>query len=97
MVRPDIAPGMKDRHNLAGRRVDTRQVWSLVGVAAVAGESEIVWGVSPAVLLCDDVFDVMREPALFLPEQAVFAAVSGTLADKLSRGGIHQEGPFNPK
>jgi hypothetical protein len=64
---------------------------------AIAGESEIVWVIRPTMLLCDDVLDVVREPALFLPEQAVFAAVSGAQADELSRGGIHQEGLFHPK
>ena len=48
-------------------------------------------------LLSYDMFNVMREASLFLPEQAIFTTVSGTLADKLSRSRIHQEEPFNPR
>ncbi len=88
---------MKERNDITARRLNPGEIRSLGCVAAVAGQGEIVRVIRPAMLLGYDMFNVMREATLFLPEQAVFTTVSGTLADKLSRSRIHQEGPFNPK
>jgi hypothetical protein len=88
---------MEERDKLTARRVDARQVRPLVGVTAVTGQGKIIRVIRPMVLLGDDVFEVMPEASLFLAEQTVFTAVPGTLAGKLSRGGIHQEESFKPR
>jgi hypothetical protein len=87
---------MKERDDITARRVDPRQIRSLRCVASIAGQGEVVRIIRPAVLLRDDVLNVMRESGEFLPEQAIFAAASNSLANKFSRGGIYQEEPFNP-
>lgn len=55
----------------------------------MACQCEITWLVPSAVLLCDDMFNVVRKPAGFLPQKAILTAVTGPLADKTSRGRIH--------
>lgn len=40
----------------------------------------------------NDVLDMVREVAVFLTEQAVFAPVVRRLADQVPRGGIHHTG-----
>jgi hypothetical protein len=88
---------MKERDDNTARRVNLGEIRPLGGVAAIARKGEIVRVIRPAVLPCHDMFNVMREPALFLLEQAVFATVSGTPADKLSCRGIHQAEPFDSR
>jgi hypothetical protein len=45
----------------------------------------------------DDVLEVMREAAVFLAKQAVFATICSTLSDEGSRNRVHQQEPFAPK
>ena len=97
MVRPDVAPGMEERDDVSTLGVDTGEVWPLVEVAAVAGQGEIRRVVWASVLLRHDVLDVMREPALFLAEQAVLVAILRSLADELPSGSIHQAEPFRSR
>jgi hypothetical protein len=97
MVRPHVAPRVEERDKRAAGRVDAGEVGPLVGIAAVAGQGEVCRVIGPAVLLGDDVFDVVRQAGRFLAEQAVFATVPSTLADNLSRRGIHHAEPFKPR
>jgi hypothetical protein len=68
-----------------------------VGITAVARQGQIGGVIRPLVLPRNDVFDVVRQSSVFLAEQTIFATVCGTLADEISRGGIHQEEPFKPR
>ena len=97
MVRPSIATRMKKRDKLLAHRVDTREIWPLVGVAAVTRESQIVRVVGPTVLLGSDVFDVMSEAALLLAKEAILAAVTGSLSNQGPSCGIHQGEPFESR
>src|SRR4051794_10843856 len=62
-----------------------------------AREGEVVRVIGPAVLPRHDMLDVMREPALLLPEQAVLAPMTGPLADEFSRVGVPQAAPSRPR
>ena len=88
---------MEERDKLSAHRIDARQIRSLVGVTAVKGQRKIGRVIRPVVLLGDNVFDVMRKAGRFLAQPTVFTAAPGTLADTISRTGIHHEEPFNPR
>jgi hypothetical protein len=51
---------MKQRYCGTCGRIDSREVRTLMKIAAVAGQREIVGIVATAMLPCDDVFDVMK-------------------------------------
>src|SRR5207249_393612 len=97
MVRPYVLSRMKERNKPTARGVDAGQVRALVHVTAVTRQGKISRVIQPVVLLGDDVFDVMLQAGMFLAKQTVFTSVSGTLAYKLSRGGIHHVEPFKSR
>jgi hypothetical protein len=67
MFRPRVPPRMEERHEFSARGVDAREVRPFMSVASIAGQGQVARVVGPTVLFGDDVFDVMREAALFLP------------------------------
>jgi hypothetical protein len=73
VVGPLIAPRVKKPDDLSGLRVDSGQVRAFMKIAAVAGERQIVSIFEAAVLLRDDVLDMMPQFAMFLAQTAVFA------------------------
>ena len=52
--------------------------------------AEFIKVVATAVLLRDDVLDVVRHSAVLLAEQAILATVACPSADKLPRAGINR-------
>jgi hypothetical protein len=66
---------MKKPDDLPGVTIDSGQVWTLVKVAAVTCESEIIHVIGSTVLLRDDVLDMMPQFAVFLAQLAVFATL----------------------
>jgi hypothetical protein len=56
---PVVKARVKQRHDLSALRINAGQVGSLVEIAPMAGESQILGTVAPTVLLRDDVFDVV--------------------------------------
>lgn len=76
VLLPPIAPRVKQRDQLTGRRIDTRQIRSLSKVTAVAGQGQIVQVIRSAMLFGDDVFDVVGEFAVRLPEQTILASAA---------------------
>ncbi len=81
---------MKQNFYLAGHRVDSTQVWSLVQIAAMASEREIPAIVAAAVLTSDYVLDLMRYRTMLLAKMAVLAAISSPVTDKQPDSGIHR-------
>src|SRR5262249_18228685 len=90
MVGPPVAPRVVERYEVAGHRVDPGQVRRLVQVTAVAGEDEVFGVVGAAVLLGDDVLDVVRQDAMPLTEKAAFTTVVRATPDECPRGGVHR-------
>lgn len=76
---------MKQRGDLIGFAVDTRQVRALVQIAAVAGQREIVGLVIPAVLFGTDMFDVEWNRMGLLGKLAVLAPLIGPVTHGLAR------------
>ena len=82
---------MKQPDERAAFRVNSAQVWSLVRIAVVAGESEVFAVVSSAMLASNDVLDVIGEKRLrALRKAAVLAAMIGTFTDGLPEPLVHQ-------
>jgi hypothetical protein len=81
MFRPNLAAGIKQADNLPGLRIDSGQVAALVAIAECAAKGEILGVGRAAVLLGDDVVDLVRGEAQRLGHSAVFAAARGTLMD----------------
>ncbi len=90
MFTPPVLPRMKQPDERAAFRVNSAQVWPLVGIAVIAGESEVSAVVCSAMLASDDVLDVIVEERLRVLWQGVFAAISGSFADSLPEPLIHQ-------
>ncbi len=55
----------------------------------MACQRKIVGFIGSAMLLCDNVLDVVSQFTIVLRKQAVFATVPRAFANKLTRGGIH--------
>ena len=89
VLGPLVEPGMEKTGNLTCLRVNSGQVRSLVKIAAVARERQIVGVLGPGVLPRDDVLDVMRQLAMHLAQAAVFASLFGPAADQVPRGPTH--------
>jgi len=87
---PAVAPRVEERLDLATHRIDAREislVRALLEIAALASQREVV---ASAVLLRDDVLDVVRYSAVLLAEQATVPCPS---AAKLPRRGINRPSP----
>jgi hypothetical protein len=56
----------------------------------VTGEREIVSVIAPAMLLGDDMLDVVSQLAVLLAEQAILATVVRSSPDKVASSGIHR-------
>ena len=66
--------------------VNTREIWSLVAVAKVAGKGQVLWIIAATMLLGDDVLDMKSDAIILLVNVAVFAAIVS--AGTYSRSGL---------
>jgi hypothetical protein len=81
---------MKQPNHLSGLRVDARDVWALVKIAARAGETQVRWILMAAVLPGDDVLDVkLREGLVLVRKPTVFARIPCPLLNESPSRGIH--------
>ena len=90
MEIPSIAARMIERRYLARLRIDSREVWSLVKIAMLAGVSEIIDSSCTAVLLCNNVLDMKRVRIIVLANSAILAGVSCSGSDNFAGGIIHE-------
>jgi hypothetical protein len=56
----------------------------------MARQSQIVRVVCSIMLFCNDVLNVVREFAVYLRKETVFATIAGPLPHKLPRGKLHR-------
>jgi hypothetical protein len=59
-------------------------------IASMAREGEVLRVIGTAMLLCDDVLNVLREVAVLLTEQAILAAIPRPSSDEVARGRVHR-------
>ena len=90
MVRPRVATRVEEFRQGACLRIVSSDVAPLVQIAVNTGQREIIQLIVPAVLFRQNVLDVERgQGRLILMETTIFTAVSSTLADGPTRGGVH--------
>jgi membrane-associated protease RseP (regulator of RpoE activity) len=88
---PLVLTGMKQSDKCAAFGVKRAEIWPLMRVAVVTGESKVFTVVGAAVLASDDMLDVIGEKRLCrLRQAAVFAAMVGPLKDILPEPLVHQ-------
>ena len=89
VIRPLVAPGVKQTLNAARYRVDSTEVWSLVQIAAMAGEREILEIIAASELPGYDVFNLVWHRAMFLAKPAVLAAIFCPVSNETPEFRIH--------
>ena len=70
-------------------RIDSRQVRTLPKITSVTCEREIFCVIGSAMLLCDDVLDMMFQFTVVLMQPAVFAALVCTMTHKVACRRVH--------
>ena len=86
MLVPSLTAGVEKRLDRRRLQVDTGEVWPLVQVALRTSQGKVFFVVRPAVLLGDDMLDLICDEGLIgLASVAIFAAVARSLADPLPR------------
>lgn len=91
MIRPPVAPRMKEQGHATGRRINPRKVWTLVSIAKVAGQREVFRRITTTVLTRDNMLDVKPDTrSKPLRNAAILALLPGAAPDEVARGGIHQ-------
>jgi hypothetical protein len=89
MVFPLIPTRMEKGYHLTSHSVDPRQIWTLVAIAAVAGERQIADVVQSAMLARNYVFNVVEQMTVGLMKPTVFAAIVSPLADESTGSRVH--------
>jgi hypothetical protein len=90
MLVPVLLARVKERGQSIGLGINSSEIGAFVEITVDAGETEVRFIVSAAVLDRADVLDVQGgEGRVFLMGLAILAAVSRSLSGKGSRGGGH--------
>src|SRR6478672_1475180 len=76
-------------NELAGLRVHACDVGAFVAITVRTRECEIAQKGFASMLLCDDVVDLKRQRKRKLRNAAIFAAISGSLANRAGQLPIH--------
>jgi hypothetical protein len=85
VFRPFVLARMKERRDMAGRWVDSRQVGTFFQIAAPSGECKVVEASWSAVLPGDNVFGVESAAERPLRQVAVLAAIASASPNLLGR------------
>ena len=80
---------MKQGHELRGPRIDPREIRTLMQVAPMACQRQILRIVGSVMLFRDDVLNVMGQSAMLLVQSAIFAALTSPPPDEVPRRSIH--------
>jgi hypothetical protein len=80
---------MKERHDFSANGVNTRQVGTFLQITTVASQRQVPGFVGTAMLLGDNVLDVVRQLDVLLRELAILTAIVRATPDEVARGGVH--------
>lgn len=89
VISPAVPSRMVQTNDVAGLRIDTTQIGSLLQIAPQACQSEIAAIVYTTVLLRNNVLNVMGEFAFGLMQKAILATVVRSFPHQLPSAGIH--------
>lgn len=86
------SPRMKKRNELPRFRIEASDVWTLMQVAVLTAQRQIVGVVSTAMLPGNDMLDVKTEERLMLlAKAAILTAMVRPVTDELAKVGLHSE------
>jgi hypothetical protein len=80
---------MKQAYYVTRSWVNPREIGAFVEVAAMASQRQVGCVVQSAMLLRNDVFDVMEQVTVLLRQPAVFATRAGSFTNESPRFSIH--------
>jgi hypothetical protein len=84
VLDPLVAPGMKEGHYLTTHWIDASQVRAFAEIAAMTSEGKAVNVITSTMLLRNNMLDVVRQLAILLAKQAIFAPVVCSTPDKVA-------------
>ena len=85
---------MEQRNNRLRLRINTRQIWPLIGVASITGKRQARWIVGAAVLFRHDVLQVKRDDGRGgLRQPAIFTSVPGPIANQFASSQVQLRQP----
>jgi len=90
VLGPLVTSGVKERDNLTADWIHACEIRALLEIAAVAGQRKIVDVVTPAVLLGNDMLDVVGELAMLLAQQAILATVVRSPSNEVLHASVHR-------
>jgi hypothetical protein len=80
---------MEQRRDFSANGVDTRQVRALPEITAMASQRQVLGFVGAAVLLRDNMLDVVRQLAVLLSKLAILTTIIRATPYEVARGDIH--------
>jgi hypothetical protein len=89
MILPVVTSGMKQLDYLFRAGIDTCNVGSLAKITAMACEREIVSFIGAAMLLGDNMLDMVGQFGILLWQQALLTTIFRPFSNEIARGGIH--------
>jgi len=81
---------MKESHELTTNWVHACEIRAFVEITTVAGQGKVVNVVAPAMLLRNNMLDVVRQVTVLLPEQAILTTIGRSTPDKVPRSEVHR-------
>jgi len=91
MLFPGVLTWVEKLGDVAGFRIDTREIGAFVRVASIAGQGQVTRLLVTTVLASNDVFDLeCRKRQVLLSKQTIFAAIAGSAPDKRADRCVHQ-------
>jgi hypothetical protein len=89
---PVVAPRIEEWNDVPGARIDAREVWPPLSIAASARHGKIRGLIRAAVLAWNNVVNVKcRDRQRFLRDPAIFATIPRPLPNQFAESGIHQD------
>jgi hypothetical protein len=88
VILPSVTSRMEQILDTAGQRIYPAQIGSLVQVAAMACQCEILQVVGSTVLAGNHMLNMVREFAIVLMQPTILASLSGPLSDEPPRSGV---------
>jgi hypothetical protein len=90
VLHPQVTSRVKQWRHLARHWVNTGEIGAFLEVAAMACQRQVVNVIAPAMLLGDNMLDVVRQLAVHLTQQTILATVFCAAPDQVPRSGIHR-------
>jgi hypothetical protein len=88
VILPLIPARVEDRHDFLGQRVNPRKIRTLSQIATMASQRQVAKFLGPAMLLGNNVFNVVSEITMFLLKKTILTPILGPPTDQISHLGV---------